>query len=86
MSEIFYESSPETSEEKEQALFNAFDQVLGDEATTDEEKADLIGELYGLALAEEMDMEDIERIYEEARVKEQENFQWKSYLLESKLG
>ena len=43
---------------------------LDTKATTDEEKADLIGELYGLALAEEMDMEDIERIYEEARVKE----------------
>lgn len=76
MSEMFYESSPETVEEKEQALFSAFDQVLGADDTTDEDKAELIGELYGLALEEGLGMEDIERIYEEARVKEQEIIIW----------
>jgi hypothetical protein len=67
MSEIYFESAPETDVEKEQALFNAFDTVLGDTSTSDDEKGDLIGELYGLALAEEISEEDIDRIYAEAR-------------------
>lgn len=70
MSEFYFEASPETEVQKEQALFSAFDTVLSDEITSDDYKSQHIGELYSLALAEGLSIEDIDRIYEEARVKE----------------
>ncbi|MFO0882112.1 MAG: hypothetical protein U0491_01550 [Candidatus Saccharimonadales bacterium] len=70
MSEYYFEAAPETDAEKEQALFNAFDTVLGDTTTSDDDKGDLIGELYGLALEEGISEEDVDRIYTEARDKE----------------
>lgn len=70
MSEMYFEKSPETDAEKEQALFGAFDSVLGDSSLSDEGQAELIGELYSLGLEEGLSENDIDRIYEEARIKE----------------